>query len=289
MRFTRLKPKMSEKYMLRISAVINTRNEERNLRYCLETVKWCDEIIVVDMVSTDRTIEISREYTDKIFSHPLVAAFDIAKKFAVEQATGDWVLLIDADEMAPKKLGMTLKAIAEKNEADIVEIPFRHYIMGACVRYSGWGYTPLPRFFRRGKIIFTETIHNYMHKAADARVVRLEPQDENCIVHFNYTDSAHFIEKLNRYTSVEAQHLFDKGVTFSYYRLLKISIKEFYSRFFRGRGYRDGARGFFLCLMMAFYRTLSYIKLWEKYQFKDEPVSSIYEHIKQEILEGWKQ
>jgi len=289
LRFTHSRPTISKKNMIRISAVINTRNEERNLRYCLETVKWCDEIIVVDMASTDQTVEIAREYTNKIFSHPLVPAFDIAKKFAVEKATGEWIFLIDADEMAPKKLGMTLKAIAEKNEADIVEIPFRHYIMGTCVRYSGWGYTPLPRFFRRVKIIFTETIHNYMHKAADARVLRLEPRDENCIVHFNYTDSAHFIKKLNKYTNVEAQHLFDKGVKFSYYRFFGRSLKEFYNRFFRLRGYKDGMRGFFLCLMMAFYQALSYIKLWEKHRFKDEPVSSIYERIRQDILEGWKQ
>ncbi len=273
---------------MRISAIINTRNEERNLRYCLETVKWCDEIIVVDMESTDRTIEIAREYTDKIFRHPLVAAFDIAKKFAAEKSTGDWILLIDADEMAPKTLGMALKAIAEKNEVDIVEIPFRHYIMGACVNYSGWGYSPLPRFFRRGKITFTETIHGYMHKAADARVVQLEPKDENCIVHFNYIDSAHFVEKLNKYTSVEAQHLFDRGVKFSCWLLFKVSLSEFYCRFFKWKGYKDGVRGFSLCLMMAFYRALSYIKVWEKYQFQNEPVSSIYERIKQDILGGWQ-
>ncbi len=282
--------KLSDKAnMPKISAIINTRNEERNLRYCLETVKWCDEIVVVDMESEDRTVEIAQEYTDNIFSHPKAAAFDIAKKFAVEQATGDWIFLIDADEMAPKTLSMALKAIAEKDEADIVEIPFKHYIMGACVRHSGWGYTPLPRFFRRGKITFTETIHDYMHKAADARIIRLDSRDENCIAHFNYIDSAHFIEKLNRYTSVEAQHLFDKGVKFSYYLLFMASLRGFYHRFFSGKGYKDGVRGFSLCLMMAFYRALSYIKLWEKHQFKDEPVSSIYERIRQDVLSGWKQ
>ena len=271
-----------------ISAIINTRNEERNIRCCLETVKWCDEIIVVDMESEDRTVEIAREYTDKIFNHPKVAAFDIAKKFAAEQVTGDWILLIDADEMVPKILSMALKAIAEKNEVDIVEIPFRHYIMGACVRYGGWGYSSLPRFFRRGKITFTETIHNYMHKAADARVVRLEPRDENCIQHFVYRNAAHFVEKLNRYTSVEAQHLFDKGVKFSYYLLFKVSLKDFYWRFFRGKGYRGGVRGFSLCLMMAFYRSLSYIKLWEKYAYSFETVENRYEHIRREIMDAWQ-
>ena len=275
--------------MSRISVVINTRNEEQNIRYCLETVKWCDEIVVVDMESEDRTVEIAREYTNKIFSHPKVAAFDIARKFAVQQANGDWVLLIDADEMVPKTLSIVLRAIAEKNEADILEIPFKNYIMGAWVGHSGWEDSYHPRFFRRGKIIFTETIHNYMRKPVDARVVYLEPREENSIAHFNYIDSTHFIEKLNRYTSVEAQHLFDTGVTFSYYVLFKSVMVEFIRRFFRGNGYRNGVQGFSLCLMMGFYRALSYIKLWEKYQFQDEPVSSLYEGIRKDVLSGWRQ
>jgi len=272
----------------KISAVILARNEERNIRYCLKTVRWCDEIVVVDMESSDSTVEIAREYTDKIYRHAKVEAFDIAKKFAVEQATGDWVLLIDADEMVPKTLSMALTAIAEKNAADIVEIPFKHYIMGVCVRHSGWGYSHLPRFFRRGKITFTETIHGYMQKAADARLIGLEPRDENCIDHFNYIDSFHFIEKLNSYTNVEAQYLFEKGANFSYSLLFKSLLRELYYRYFKGKGYRNGVRGFSLCLMMAFYRALSYIKLWEKYQFQDEPVNARYERIRQDVLAGWR-
>jgi glycosyltransferase involved in cell wall biosynthesis len=275
--------------MPRISAVINTRNEEHNLRYCLETVKWCDEIIVVDMESEDQTVEIAREYTAKIFSYPKVEAFDIAKKFAVEQASGDWVLLVDADEMVPKKLSETLIAIAEKNEVDIVEVPFKHYIMGEWVRHTGWGHPPFPRFFRPGQITFTGTIHSYMHKAADARILQLKLQDENYIVHFNYIDSAHFVEKLNKYTSVEAKHLFDSGISFSYHSLLHALLREFYGRFFKAKGYRDGVRGFSLSLLMVFYRALSHIKLWENHQFKDDPVVARYERIKQNVLAGWKQ
>ena len=88
--------------MIKISAIINTRNEEHNIRYCLETLRWCDEIIVVDMESEDNTIKIAREYTDKIYSHPKVLAFDIARKYALEKAPGNWILQIDADEMITK-------------------------------------------------------------------------------------------------------------------------------------------------------------------------------------------
>ena len=274
--------------MQKISAVINTRNEEQNIRYCFETLKWCDEIIVVDMESEDKTVEIAREYTDKIYNHEKVLAFDVARKFAVDQATGEWVLLIDADEMVPKTLADSLLKIVEENRIDIVEVPFKHYIMGAWIKHSGWGYTPMPRFFRRGMIEFAETIHGYMRKVANAGTLRLESKEENCIEHFNYIDSSHFVEKLNRYTSVEALHLFQSGESFSRWKLCKTAFREFYNRYYKAKGYRDGVRGFSLCVMMTFYRALSFIKLWEMQQFKDEAVPARYERIKQEILTRWK-
>ncbi|MHB8910145.1 MAG: glycosyltransferase family 2 protein [Syntrophales bacterium] len=272
----------------KISAVILARNEEANIRYCLDTLGWCDEIVVTDMESSDCTAAIAREYTDKVYPHPLTLAFDIAKKFAVEKASGDWVFLIDADEMVPKALGLALRTIAEEGKADVVEVPFNHYIMGAKVRRSGWGYTPQPRFFRRGKVIFGETIHRYFRKADGVATVGLPLNDQNCIIHFNYTDSAHFVEKLNRYTNVEAQHLFESGTKFSYFGLLRAAAREFSSRFFGGKGYSEGPRGFSLSLMMAFYRALSFIKLWEKQEFTKEPVQSIYERERRAILAEWE-
>lgn len=275
---------MAVKY---ISAVILARNEEQNIRNCLETVKWCDEIIVVDMESSDRTVEIAREYTDRVFTHPTVAAFDIAKKFAVEQAVGEWVLLIDADEMIPATLANSLKQRVEKNDADVFKIPFKHYIMGDWVQNSGWGYAPLPRLFRAGSIRFEKTIHGYMHIAETARVETLEPGEGLCIIHFNYTDSRHFVEKLNRYTSVEADHLYEKGKVFSYAALLNASARAFHGRYIKGKGYKDGVRGFALCIMMAFYSALTHIKLWERHEFKDEPVMARYDRLKSKLLDEW--
>lgn len=271
-----------------ISAAVLARNEEANIRYCLDTLGWCDEIVVVDMESSDRTAAIAREYTDKVFQHPLTPAFDAAKKFAVEKTSGDWIFILDADEMAPKALGLALRAAAEEGKADVVEVPFNHYIMGAKVRRSGWGYTPQPRFFRRGKVVFDGTIHRYFRKAEGAASVSLPLKDENSISHFNYTDSAHFIEKLNRYTTAEAGYLLESGIKFSYFGLLRAAAREFYGRFVKGRGYSEGPRGFSLSLMMAFYRALSFIKLWEKQEFAKEPVRSLYDRERRAILDGWR-
>jgi glycosyltransferase involved in cell wall biosynthesis len=274
--------------MITISAVILARNEEYNIRYCLETLQWCDEIVVVDMDSTDKTAAIAREFTDKVFFHEKILAFDIAKKFGVDKATSDWILLIDADEMVQRSLANRLRSIAEDKSADIVEIPFKHYILGDWVRYTGWGYSHLPRFFLKGKINFTETIHGYMHKVQDTKVLRLESNDENCIYHFNYTNSAHFVEKLNRYTSIEAHRLYEDKIPFSYGQLIFAALKEFFGRYFAGKGYKEGTRGFSLSVMMAFYRALTYIKLWEMYQFEDDPILARYEKIRNTLLKAWR-
>ncbi|GAB4487451.1 MAG: glycosyltransferase family 2 protein [Thermodesulfovibrionales bacterium] len=273
--------------MAKISAAILARNEERNIEHCLQTLRWCDEIVVVDMESEDRTVEIAKKYTDNIYHHEKIPAFDIAKKLCVEKTTGDWVLLIDADEMVPPPLALLLRDTAEKDEADIALVPFRHYLLGECVRHAGWGYTPMPRFFRKGAIAFTETIHAYQHVVEGARQVLLPCRDENCIVHFNYRDSFHFVEKLNRYTGVEAQHLFEKQARFSYGALLKAGAREFWARYYTLKGYKEGERGFSLSLMMFFYRVLSHIKLWEMQEFHHDPVEARYERLRQEILQQW--
>jgi glycosyltransferase involved in cell wall biosynthesis len=271
-----------------ISAVIIARNEEANLASCLETLRWCDEIVLVDMESEDRTVAVARDFTDRIYSYPKVPAFDIAKKYAVEQAVGDWVLLIDADEMVPVALAEELRRQSLDPRVSIVEVPFRHYILGACAEYTGWGYTPLPRFFRKGAVYFTGVVHDYMHRAAGAATVRLASTPALCINHFNYRDATHFVEKLNRYTSIEAQGHLDRGGRFSYTRLVLGSLREFYRRYLPGQGYREGVRGFSLALMMAFYRALTMIKVWELQQYRDDPVTERYRRLREGILREWR-
>ena len=270
--------------MTTISAVINTRNEERNIRFCLQSLTWCDEIIVVDMESSDKTVEIAREYTNKIYRHGVVQAFDIARKFAVDKASGDWVLLIDADELVTKLLSLRLKNIAVNDDADIVYLPFKTYIMGAWIRHTGWWPDYHPRFFKRGAVTFVATVHAYMNESATARKMHLPPDELNAILHFAYHDSEHFITKLNRYTSIEAKHMFDRGQKFSFFRMLIAGFRGFQVRYLNGQGYKDGYRGFFLSFMMGFYRALNYIKLWEYWQNRDEPVENNYARLKINII-----
>jgi glycosyltransferase involved in cell wall biosynthesis len=238
------------------------------------------------MESEDKTVEIARKYTSTIYSHPIVMAFDSARKYAVEKATGDWILLVDADELIPKPLRDSLNAIALRDEADIVYLPFKTYIMGEWIKNTGWWPDYHPRFIKSNAVNFVGDVHAFMQETASARKLYL-PADQECAVyHFNYRDSRHFVEKLNRYTTIEAVQAFEKEKRFSLFRMLVAGFRGFQVRYLSQKGYRDGYRGFFLSIMMGFYRTMMYIKLWELWNY-GTPVEKSYEQLKNKIVNDY--
>lgn len=248
----------------KITVVILTLNEELNIHFALQSVQhWVDEMIVVDMHSDDRTVEIARAYGAKVYFHDRILEFDLAKKFAIEQATNDWILLLDADEMVPRSLSEKLLGLLKMDEADVVFMPFKTYIMGKWIRHTGWWPQYHERFFKRSSMVVSGQIHNFLTPNPVSRKIYLPAIEENAIYHFNYRDAAHFLEKLNRYTTIEAFSLSVRNTKYSHFALFWNTLKEFLNRYIRFRGYRDGYRGFVLSCLMAFYRFATYVKLWE--------------------------
>src|SRR3989344_3049492 len=112
----------------KISAVINTWNEEKNLAECLDTLDFADEIIVVDMASTDDTKKIAKQYTDKVYDHPYVGYVEPARNFALSKASGNWALIVDAGERITTTLAGKLVDIANNDEADFVRVPRKNLV-----------------------------------------------------------------------------------------------------------------------------------------------------------------
>jgi (heptosyl)LPS beta-1,4-glucosyltransferase len=247
----------------RISVVINTLNEERRLPYALRSVReWVDEIVVVDMLSDDKTVEIAKAFGARVFAHERLGYADPARAFALARATGDWILILDADELVPPRLARRLRDVATTDEADVVDIPRLNYLLGEPLAWTGWGPSQdrHQRFFRSGWVEATKDIHAYLHMREGARVLRLASDDGLALVHFNYTDVAHFIEKLNRYTTIEAVGRAGSRRQVRQARAITATLREFKDRFLRYKGYRDGWRGFYLAGLMAFYRFAVYAK-----------------------------
>lgn len=277
----------------KVSVVIHTFNEEKNIKNCLETLKWANEIVIVDMYSDDKTVDIAKNYTDKIFFFERKGYADPARYFSLEKATHEWILSIDADELVPIKLKNKLIEIMENNLADVVRVPHNNYFFGYLMENTGWGAlqdTHL-RFFKKGFINFTDRIHGFTEVSEDARIFEIKDPEEG-FIHFNYLDLEHFVEKMNKYTTIEAKALYQSGSNFKFRTLLDQMYHEFKRRFFNQNGRKEGFRGFSLSFLMATYRLLTYskLKIMQKYNSPDprNKIRENYQEIANEIIEEYK-
>lgn len=269
---------------MKITVVINTFNEERNLPRCLASVKgFADEIIVVDMHSTDKTRGIAKSFKAKVFTHQYTRYVEPARNFALSKASGDWLLVIDADEELPETLARKLKEIARKNEFDYVKIPRQNIIFNKWIKHSRWWPDYLIRFFKKGAVKFSEKIHQ--PPEAKGQGTKLEPEKENALVHHNFQSISQFIERLNRYTDIQAEEIVKKD-KFDWKDLLVKPSNEFFSRFFAGEGYKDGLHGLVLALLQAFSEMVLYLKVWEKQGFEEKEIKG-FEKVSLKVINDY--
>lgn len=254
--------------MAKISVVVNTFNEEKNIVRCLNSVKWADEIVVVDMHSTDKTRELAKQFTSNVFSHEQVGYVEPARNFAIKKATGDWVLIVDADEEIPMELAQRLQLLsADKPEVSIVSLPRKNMIFGKWIQHSGWWPDHQIRFFKKGTVTWKNEIHSIPE--TNGNLLSLTGE-ENAIVHHNYATIAQFLQKnLVVYAAQEAEELSEKGYKFDYQDAVRFPLKEFLSRYFAREGYKDGFHGLMLAILMGIYHFAIFAYLWEKKKFVD--------------------
>lgn len=274
-----------------ISVVINTLNEERDLPYALRSVQpWADEIVVVDMYSSDRTVEIAKQFGAKVVLEK-GPGFNIpARESAVRQATKPWIFVLDADELVPFSLSKALRRIAEANDADMVLVPRLNYLCGRPLQHTWWGpdQDAQPRFFKKGKIVTSSIIHRDLARPGDGKVLRMNFDGSNAIVHFSYLDLTDYIERLNSYTSIEAEQAFGRGTRSTTSRAIALGAKEFVSRYIKARGYMDGWLGFYVSVFMSFYRMATMAKLKELETVGTrEKVLDFYRREAESVLSGY--
>ena len=273
----------------RVTAVINTLNEQDNLPFLLRSlVTWVDEIVVVDMESTDDTLQIAQKYGARTYTYQRLGYADPARAFAISKASNLWILMLDADEIVTKVFSEKVREIVNFDLADVVVFPWVNYLLGDRLQATGWGIDQdfHPRLFKSSVVQATGEIHNFLHFSAESRILTLAKSEENAVIHFNYVNSKHFLEKMNRYTSIEALQLKKSGAKTSYFKLLLATSKEFVRRFLVFKGYKDGWRGVYLSLFMVFYKILTHAKLEELNSCGDElEIKSKYAKIREKILE----
>jgi len=254
-----------------ISVVINTLNEEKNIARAIESVKWAQEIIVCDMYSTDDTAKIAKGLGARVINCKKIDYVEPARNFAISKTTEDWILILDADEEIPTELAKRLQEIIRnETKVNFVEIPRRNIIFGKGLTATGWWPDNHIRFFKKGTVIWK----NEIHSKPETRGVglTLDSEEKWAIIHHNYQTIAQFIERMNRYTTVEAKELKKSGYNFRWQDLFEKPLNEFLSRYFANKGYVDGLHGLALSLFQAFSFLVLYLKIWDIEGFKEQNI-----------------
>lgn len=257
--------------MAKLSVVINAQNVERDLPRALSSIKnLADEIVVIDQGSTDDTFKIAKEFGAKIYKHEPVKYVELTRNFAIGKATGDWILILDPDEEIGKELALEMKKVIKENKTDYYRIPRKNIIFGKWIANTLWWPDYQTRLFKKGKVSWSEVIHSVpitMDKGGD-----FEAKEDLAIIHHNYRTVEEYLEKLNRYTSVQADFLVKDGYTFNWKDLIGKPFREFVARYFTGEGYKDGVHGLTLSLLQAFSELVVYTKVWQSTKFEKENV-----------------
>jgi (heptosyl)LPS beta-1,4-glucosyltransferase len=255
-----------------ISVIVNTLNEEQNLGKALDSVKnIADEIIVVDMHSSDSTVEIAKKYKAEVFLHKNIGYVEPARNYAISKARKNWILILDADEEITPKLAKRLKEISEDSKADYYRIPRKNIIFGKWIKYSRWWPDYNIRFFRKNSVSWNNEIHSV--PLTQGVGADLEAKEDLAIIHYNYSSIEQYLERMNRYTTIQSDFLTKQGYRFIWKDLIDKPMQEFMGRYFSGEGYKDGLHGLALGMLQAFSELVLYIKVWQKEKFQNQSMT----------------
>jgi glycosyltransferase involved in cell wall biosynthesis len=240
-----------------ISIIIITKNEEHDIRDCLASVTWADEVIVLDSGSTDKTLGIAKEYTKHVYSNTDWQGFGIQKNRALAYATGDWVLSLDADERISDELRAEIQhAISTENIA-IYSMPRLSSYCGKFIRHSGWWPDYVARLFKRGSASFSnDLVHERL--VFDGTATQLSCS----LMHTTYKDLDEVIAKINQYSTLGAKNSLQQGKRGSLASAIGHALWAFIRTYILRAGFLDGAEGLMLAISNAETTYYRYLKLY---------------------------
>jgi glycosyltransferase involved in cell wall biosynthesis len=246
--------------MAKLTVLLPTYNEAANLASCLETIKWVDEILVVDSYSTDETLIIAKKYSARIIQHEYVNSAK-QKNWAIPQCTNEWVLQLDADERLEPSLVDEIRKLLQDPPVgtDGYRINFKHYLLGKWLRYSG----VYPEYHLR---LFRKDVGRFQDREVDAHVIIPDKVGtlKNHILHFGAENLGHRLRSLDRYTMYESDERERQGRKYSLFALIFRPLAAFIYYLIYKKGYRDGIRGLILAFLKMDFIFWTYAKLWEK-------------------------
>jgi glycosyltransferase involved in cell wall biosynthesis len=244
-----------------LTVIVPTFNEERNIEACLSSIRWADEILVVDSFSTDRTLEIARPLSTRVLQHEYVYSA-AQKNWAIPQATHPWVMIVDSDEQVSPELSREIRSLLERGpECDGYVIRRLNHFHGKPIRHGGWGRDRVLRLFKRDK-------GRYQDKHVHAEVEVQGPVAElrNPLLHDTFRGFGNYLEKMDRYSDWGARDLLKRGKRARAWDLVLRPAGRFLKRYVMQGGFLDGTAGLVISGIDMYAVWLKYARAWEMRQ-----------------------
>lgn len=256
----------------RFSAVVLTKNEEQRIARCLESIRWADEIIVVDGMSTDNTQDICRSFGAKVIPHAFSGDFGVERNIGTEAATGEWILQLDADDVVSEELHQAVMRLLEQGSPHAAfHIRRKNNFLGHWMMHGGWHHY-YPHLYRKASCHFEGRVHHLLKVNGTMGTL------EAAVLHFPFTNLEQFVIRQNRYTSLEAQEMLDtQGVLdrrLVRYQLTWRPLKLFWKSYVKKHGYREGWYGLVFAILYAWVHFLKWAKYWELVRDSYQPPES---------------
>ncbi|MFH2138875.1 MAG: glycosyltransferase family 2 protein [Candidatus Omnitrophota bacterium] len=272
---------MNEK--LPISIVIITRNVENNIRDCLESVKWADEIVIVDNHSTDNTLKIAREYTQAIYPDTWDMEGSIRNR-GYKRAKNEWVLTLDPDERVSKVLKKQIEEFLTKGtEFNAYSVAMKSIFAGHYwIKYGGWYPASRIKIFKKSKFHY-EDAEIHPRAFLDGKEGRLSGD----IIHFCYSGFSNVVAKMNLQSTLEAKKWVRDKRKMNFRLAWIRTFSRFFKMFIQKKGYKDGVIGFMMAWQWAAYQILSYVNYWHMKKIEDE--KDLHEKAAAEFRQEWEE
>jgi len=246
--------------MRKVSAYVITKNEEKHIKECVESVLFADEVVLVDSGSSDATVEIAKKLGCRVVGHKF-ESFGAQRNFALTQCSNDWVIALDADErVSPELKNEILSELANPSGGEVFIAPRKSKFINKWILHSGW----YPDY--RHPILFDKTKARYKDQLVheDIEYRGKKSYFKGDILHYPYDSIKQFIKKSDLYTDFKAQEMFERGKKFKAANLIINPSAMFVKMFFTKKGFLDGVTGFVLAVLYScIYTSMKYIKLWE--------------------------
>jgi (heptosyl)LPS beta-1,4-glucosyltransferase len=240
-----------------LAVVVLTKNEESNIRDCLQSVCWADRMYVLDSLSSDGTVELANQAGAEVRQRPFVNYAD-QRNAALEMFPAQWIFFVDADERGTPELGEEIRRAIRQEDAVGWWVPRRNYIWGRWIRHAGWYPDYQLRLLKRG---FAR--YDPIREVHEIVILNgAEGYLQNPLIHYNYATVRQFLQKQDFYATYEAGVFIKQGIRPRPHHFVSQPLREFLRRYWTLQGYKDGGHGLLLSLLMAYYTFIAYWRAW---------------------------